>query len=136
MNSHHRPDDHANLESSQQRSLPARLRDWAAEFLAPLAAALALTLALMWPLPLYFTRAMIGIGDVNWGLGTLWYWQQVFGGREPWYDATRLYYPQGITMVTNAAGPFSAVLALPFWGLGPAAAYNAAIVLGFALTGF
>ena len=39
-------------------------------------------------------------------------------------------------MVTNALGPFSALFALPFWGLGPAAAYNATIVLGFALTGF
>ena len=52
------------------------------------------------------------------------------------YYASRLYYPVGISFVTNAAGPFSALLALPFWMFGPAAAYNCAVVLGFALTGF
>lgn len=113
-----------------------RLRYFLTEYLAPLLAALVVTLLLMWPLPTYFTSALIGEGDANWGLGTLWYWQQFLLGHEPFYYASRLYYPHGITMVTNALGPFSAIFALPFWGLGPAAAYNATIVLGFALTGF
>ncbi len=85
--------------------------------------------------PLFF-RALIGEGDVTGSLGTLWYWQQFLLGHEPFYFASRLYYPHGITLVTNSIGPFSALFALPFWGLGPAAAYNAAIVVGFALTGF
>ncbi len=113
-----------------------RVRYLAAEYLVPLLAALAATLVLMWPLPTYFTGALIGEGDATWGLGTLWYWQQFLLGHEPFYYASRLYYPHGVTMVTNALGPFSALFALPFWGLGPAAAYNATIVLGFALTGF
>lgn len=122
--------------SNSSGSPISRLRYCGSEYLAPLIACLALTLALTWPLPLYFTRSLIGLGDVNWGVGTLWYWQQAILGYEPWYYATRLYYPQGITFVTNSAGPFSALFSLPFWSLGPAAAYNAAIVLGFALTGY
>ena len=100
---------------------PARsghMRYFLAEYLAPLLAALATTLVLMWPLPTYFTRALIGEGDANRGLVTLWYWQQFLLGHEPFYYASRLYYPHGITMVTNALGPFSALFALPFWGLG------------------
>ena len=104
--------------------------------MAPLAAAIALTLVLTWPLPTYFTHALIGEGDATWGLGTLAYWRAAFLGHEPLYYASRLYYPVGISFVTNAAGPFSALLALPFWAFGPAAAYNGAVVLGFALTGF
>ncbi|MFN8465042.1 MAG: glycosyltransferase family 87 protein [Caldilineaceae bacterium] len=114
----------------------ARLRNLALEYVAPLAAAIALTLVLTWPLPTYFTHALIGEGDATWGLGTLAYWREAFIGHEPFYYASRLYYPHGVTMVTNSLGPFSALFALPFWGLGPAAAYNATIVLGFALTGF
>ena len=112
------------------------MRYFLAEYLAPLLAALATTLVLMWPLPVYFRGALIGEGDVTGSLGTLWYWQQFLLGHEPFYFASRLYYPHGITLVTNSIGPFSALFALPFWGLGPAAAYNAAIVLGFAMTGF
>lgn len=113
----------------------AGARAWAGEYLLPLAVFLGLALLLLWPLPLFFTRAMIGTGDVNWGVGSLWYWKEALLGQEPPYYATRLYYPQGISFITNAAGPFSALLALPFWGLGPAGAYNAAVVLGFGLSG-
>jgi hypothetical protein len=127
--------NHATMPQ-QVPTRSSRMRYVLVEYLAPLLAALAVTLALTWPLPLYFTRALIGEGDATGSLGTLWYWQQFLLGHEPFYFASRLYYPHGITLVTNSIGPFSAFFAFPFWGLGPAAAYNAAIVMGFALTGF
>ncbi len=130
------PSDMVDDGGKQAPRAAARWRNFALEYVTPLAAAIALTLVLTWPLPLYFTRALIGEGDATGSLGTLWYWQQFLLGHEPFYFASRLYYPHGITLVTNSIGPFSALFALPFWGLGPAAAYNAAIVLGFALTGF
>jgi hypothetical protein len=113
-----------------------RMRFFVFEYLAPLLAALGLTIVLTWPLPRYFVHSLIGEGDVTGSLGTLWNWQQFMLGHEHAYYASRLYYPQGITLTTNSIGPFSALFALPFWELGPAAAYNAAIVLGFAFTGF
>ena len=130
------PSDRVDGGDKQAPHTAARGRHFAREYVAPLAAAIALTLVLTWPLPTYFTHALIGEGDATWGLGTLAYWRAAFLGHEPLYYASRLYYPVGISFVTNAAGPFSALLALPFWVFGPAAAYNGAVVLGFALTGF
>lgn len=130
------PSDKVDDGGKQVPPTAARGRNFALEYVAPLAAAIALTLVLTWPLPTYFTHALIGEGDATWGLGTLAYWREALLGHEPLYYATRLYYPVGISFVTNAAGPFSALLALPFWIFGPAAAYNGAVVLGFALTGF
>ena len=130
------PSDMVDGGGKQAPRTAARGRNFALEYVAPLAAAIALTLVLTWPLPTYFTHALIGEGDATWGLGTLAYWREAFLGHEPLYYASRLYYPVGISFVTNAAGPFSALLALPFWAFGPAAAYNGAVVLGFALTGF
>ncbi len=130
------PSDMTDSGGKQAPRTATRGRNFALEYVAPLAAAVALTLVLTWPLPTYFTHALIGEGDATWGLGTLAYWRAAFLGHEPLYYASRLYYPVGISFVTNAAGPFSALLALPFWAFGPAAAYNGAVVLGFALTGF
>ncbi len=130
------PSDMVDDGGKQAPRASARWRHFTLEYVAPLAAAIALTLVLTWPLPTYFTHALIGEGDATWGLGTLAYWREAFLGHEPLYYASRLYYPVGISFVTNAAGPFSALLALPFWVFGPAAAYNGAVVLGFALTGF
>lgn len=130
------PSDMADSGGKQAPRTAARGRNFALEYVAPLAGAIVLTLVLTWPLPTYFMHALIGEGDATWGLGTLAYWRAAFLGHEPLYYASRLYFPVGISFVTNAAGPFSALLALPFWAFGPAAAYNGAVVLGFALTGF
>jgi hypothetical protein len=130
-------EDTAEAGSAASSSgLAPRLRSFALEYVVPLVAAIAFTLVVTWPLPLYFAHAVIGEGDATGSLGTVAYWRDAFAGREPWFYATRLYYPVGISFATNSAGPFSALLALPFWGWGPAAAYNGAIVLGFALSGF
>lgn len=128
----------STLDRSDNKAPRSASRVWnlALEYIAPLVAAVALTLVLTWPLPVYFTHSLIGDGDATWGLGTLAYWREAIFGREPWFYARRLYYPVGISFATNAAGPFSTLLALPFWGFGPAAAYNGAVVLGFALTGY
>ena len=126
----------AQMSAASDAGLAPRLRHFALEYVAPLLAAIAFTLVLTWPLPLYFAHAVIGEGDATGSLGAVAYWRDAFAGREPWFYATRIYYPVGISFATNSAGPFSALLALPFWGWGPAAAYNGAIVLGFALSGF
>lgn len=128
----------AATASTQRQDRRSRhwLRWLALDAVAPLAAAAVVTLLITWPLPRYFTGAVIGAGDVTWGVGSLGYWRGVQLGRDAPYFASLLYYPQGVTFATNALGPLSALFAAPFWPLGTAAAYNAALVIGFALTGW
>ena len=124
-----------NPDERSSRS-PRWLRWLALDAAAPIAAAVAVTLLMVWPLPIYFTTAIIGFGDATWGLGALGYWYGVTLGRDLPYFASLLYYPHGVTFATSALGPVSALFAAPFWALGPAAAYNGALVIGFALTGW
>src|SRR5262249_17624284 len=51
--------------------------------------------------------------------------------REPLFHTSLLYYPHGTTLLTSAVGPFPGLFALPFWWLGPEAAYNGALIIGF-----
>ena len=65
------PSDRMDDGGKQAPRTAARWRNFALEYVAPLTAAIALTLVLTWPLPTYFTHALIGEGDATWGLGTL-----------------------------------------------------------------
>jgi hypothetical protein len=92
---------------------------------------LALTLGVTWPLLPNFTTALTGVGDTRHHLWMLWHTKEALAGREQLFHTSLLYYPHGTTLLTSAIGPFSGLLALPFWRLGPEAAYNGALVVGF-----
>jgi hypothetical protein len=97
---------------------------------------LALSLALTWPLARDFTSALTGHNDALHFVWTLWHTRQALLGREPLFSTKLLYYPHGASLVTNAGGPLYGVFAFPFWSLGPEAAYNAALLIGFTLSGY
>lgn len=66
----------------------------------------------------------------------LWHVKEALLGRQPWFELDLLYYPLGVNLLTRGLGPLVGFLALPFWPLGPEAAYNGAIILTLWLTGY
>ena len=104
--------------------------------IAIIAAVTALSLAISWPLPRDFTTALTGSGlDALADLWSTWHTAQAVAGREPLFSTSLLYYPTGISLRLQSVGPFAAVLALPFWPLGPIAAHNGGLLVGLILTG-
>ena len=96
---------------------------------------LGLSLAVTWPLARDFTSALAGVGDARHQLWVLWHAREALAGREPLFFTSLLYYPHGIPLTGHSLGPLAGLLALPFWPLGPEAAYNGALLVGFWLTG-
>lgn len=99
---------------------------------------LALAVLLSWPTARDFTTAFTSSGgdDARLNIWTLWHTRQALFGAEPLLAAPNLYYPVGVSLLTHSPGPLMGLLALPFWPLGPEAAYNATLILGLTLTGF
>lgn len=97
---------------------------------------LSLSLGVTWPLTQNFTSAITGMGDARHHLWGLWHTKQALLAREPLFSSSLLYYPHGVNLLTHALGPLMGILALPFWILGPEAAYNGALLVGFGLTGY
>ena len=97
---------------------------------------LVLSMALTWPLVQNFTTAITGVGDVRDQLWILWHTKQALLGCEPLFSTSLLYYPYGATLLTHPLGPVAGMIALPFWPLGPEAAYNGTVLIGFWLTGY
>jgi hypothetical protein len=97
-----------------------------------------LTLALTWPAVTTFTTHYIGspTNDARHNLWLIWHTKEALLGRQPLFHAPLLYYPGGISLLIHGIGPFMGLLALPFWPWGLVAAYNGALLLGFALTGY
>jgi hypothetical protein len=114
----------------------ALLRSWWREHIGPLLAYLALSMALTWPLIRDFSTAIIGVDETRHNLWILWHVKQALLGHEPLFHTSLLYYPLGISLLTHSSGPVQGLFALPFWALGPAAAYNGAILVSFSLTGY
>jgi hypothetical protein len=103
----------------------------------PLTVFLLLSLALSWPTVRNFTtRIVSGGGDARHHLWVMWHTKEAVLGRQPLFYAPLLYYPRGISMLLHSVGPVVGLLALPFWPLGPEAAYNGAILVGFWLSGY
>src|SRR5579862_3187361 len=66
----------------------------------------------------------------------MWSFKQWLNGAQPLFHSPMVYYPRGISMFLTGIGPLSGLFALPFWWLGPAAAYNGAVLVGLTLTGY
>ena len=101
-----------------------------------LLAYLVLSAALTWPLLRDFTTAVTGISDPRHHHWVLWHTKEALLGREPLFHTSLLYYPRGTTLMTHSLGPAAGLMALPFWLLGPEAAYNGTLLVGFWLTGY
>ena len=99
---------------------------------------LALAIAASWPLARDF--ATYTVGDVHYderhAIWVLWYTAQALAGHVSWPDTTHLLWPHGISVLVDGVGPLNAVLALPFWPWGAAAAFNGTALLGIALSGW
>jgi hypothetical protein len=101
-----------------------------------LLAYLILSIGLTWPLVPNFTGSLTGMGDNKHHLWMLWHTRQALLGQDSLFHTSLLYYPYGVTLLTNALGPLMGFFVLPFWPLGPEAVYNGAVLIGFWLTGY
>ena len=117
--------------------MPHSLRSAAVRALVPLGY-LALAIAVSWPLARDF--ATYTIGDITYderhAIWVLWYTAQALAGRVSWPGTTHLLWPHGISVLVDGVGPLNGVAALPFWPWGAAAAFNGAVVVGVALSGW
>jgi len=108
------------------------------EHAAVLAAYGFLAVALTWPLARNFGTRAVGhvFYDMRHAVWILWYVKEALLGRAAWPYTTLLHYPYGISTLVDGVGPLNGVLALPFWGWGPAAAFNGAALVGVILSGW
>jgi hypothetical protein len=96
-----------------------------------------LSLALSWPTLWNLTSRVTSDGiDAKHNIWILWHTTQALLGRQPLFDAPLLYYPQGTSLLVHGVGPLTSLFALPFWPLGIEAAYNGALLVSLALTGY
>ncbi|MFQ3633165.1 hypothetical protein [Roseiflexus sp.] len=111
---------------------------------------LALALVVTWPLVLHFGDRLFGgidqipgrfrfAGDEEAGLHLWHLWwvsEAILRGVNPfWTDL--LFYPDGVQLYVQTLSAPNAIIALPVYGLmGPIAAFNTIVLLGFVLTGF
>ena len=103
----------------------------------PLALYALFSLALSWPTAWNFTGRITSDGiDAKHNIWVLWHTTQALLGRQPLFDAPLLYYPQGISLLVHGVGPLTSLFALPFWPFGIEAAYNGALLVSLALTGY
>ncbi|MFN8485576.1 MAG: hypothetical protein U0768_21245 [Anaerolineae bacterium] len=105
--------------------------------LLALFALFALAVALSWPMARDFTTKVLSDGemDIPLNIWVLWHAKEALLGHQPLLYANLLYYPVGTSMLTQSPGPLLGLLALPFWGFGAAAAYNATLLLALWLSG-
>ncbi|MGH2405385.1 MAG: hypothetical protein ACRDGN_13140 [bacterium] len=117
---------------------PSRLTWFGLEHAVPFLANVGLALALSWPLVRDFTTRFAGniVGDQVHAIWITWNVRQWLFGNAPLFTAPLLYYPVGSSLLLDGTGPMSGLLTLPFWGAGFVAAYNGAVILGLALTGY
>ncbi len=96
-----------------------------------------LSILITWPTVRHFTTGLTSSGeDARHELWLLWHTKEALLGRQPFFGAPFLFYPQGATLLTHSTGPVMGLLALPFWPFGPEAAYNGTLLLGLILSGY
>lgn len=131
--------DTTNLPESYtvrlRRALLAR-RPFLTEHALSVGFYLLVSVLLTWPLVRNFDTLLMGSGDARHHLWTLWYTKHALLTDAAFYSTDLLYYPHGVSLIVNALGPLTGLLALPFWVLGPIAAYNGAVLIGFVTSGY
>lgn len=111
-------------------------RTWQ-EYAAALLFFLVLSLLISWPTVAHFTGSITSDNnDARHELWLLWHTKEALLGRQPLYGAPLLFYPRGATLLTHSTGPVTGLFALPFWPLGPEAAYNATLLISLTLSGY
>lgn len=109
----------------------------AVEHAIPLFGFAILSILLTWPTAQHLTSSITGTGtDARHYLWQLWYVKEAILLREPLFYTYLLYYPVGISMLSHGGGPVMGLFALPFWPLGPEAAYNGSLLVDIWLTGY
>ena len=100
---------------------------------------LALTLAMLWPLPAQFATAIPGDSFDGWqNYWNLWWVRTALleRGASP-YFTDMLYYPTGVSLAFQTMNLFNGMWSLPIglvWGLLPA--YNAVVLFSFVIAAF
>lgn len=96
-----------------------------------------LSIAVSWPAARDFTTRIVSDGgDARNNLWMLWHVKEALLGHQPWFELDLLYYPLGVNLLTRGLGPLVGFFGLPFWPLGPEAAYNGTIIITVWLTGY
>lgn len=96
-----------------------------------------MSMLLSWPTVAHFTTSITSSDvDAKHNLWLFWHVQRFVTGKEGLFDAPLLYYPHGISLFTHGVGPMTGFFALPFWWLGPEAAYNGSLIVSLTLTGY
>ncbi len=101
-----------------------------------IASYLVLSVLMSWPLAAQFTHGIPPGDDPRHNLWVLWHVREWLVGHQPLFDLPLLYYPYGASLLTHGLGPVTGIFALPFWGLGYAAAHNGAVLVSLTLTGY
>jgi hypothetical protein len=104
----------------------------------PLLLYFVISLGLTWPLVRDFTTRTIGVNhaDPRHSLWMLWHGLQWLEGRDGFTTSRLVYAPHGTSLLTDGVGPLSGIVSVPFWILGPAAAYNGVVFMGIWLTAY
>jgi hypothetical protein len=98
---------------------------------------LALTLVLLWPLPLHLRSATISANSPDIWIHLWWMWQvreSVLAGQNP-YETMRVFHPTGAPLYLMGQDMFTALLSIPFQGfLGLVLTYNLLTIVATAFT--
>ena len=116
---------------------PGASRRWQREP-AVIAVCLAAALVMTWPLARDFTTRICGdIGDPQSELWSMrWMRDALVALRNPFFT-TRVFHPQGTTLVFNTFDIPSTLLVVPMWGwASEVVIYNTAVLVAFALTAY
>jgi len=98
-----------------------------------------LTLAMLWPLPLLFTKAIPGDGFDGWQnyWNIWWVSKAVLEEHTSPYFTRYLYYPTGVSLLFHTLNLPNGLLAMPIQVLfGPIVAYNFIVLISSALSGY
>jgi hypothetical protein len=99
----------------------------------------ALTLVVLWPLPLFFTKAIPGDGFDGWQnyWNIWWVSKAVLEEHTSPYFTHYLYYPTGVSLLFHTLNLPNGLLAMPIQVLfGPIVAYNFIVIISSALSGY
>lgn len=129
--------DSPRMDARKYRIDRSRLSRIGREHVAPLVFFAILSLLISWPTAAHFTTAITSDNnDARHELWLLWHTKEALLGRQPFYAAPFVFYPRGATLLTHSTGPVTGLLALPFWPLGPEAAYNGTLLVALTLSGY